>query len=127
MENGIDRGGGSTSTRSSRAWARDVLGAIALVEAAIAQRVLTDLRELPEQADLGGAPSNAFGNRVTVERVDTHAGVGALLQRAGERTSAGERVAVVASARGLAGARGAMRALVAQRLGLVADYRQCQR
>ena len=120
MENGIDRGGGSTQARSSRAWARDVLGAIALVEAAIAQRVLTDLPELAEQADLGRASSNAFGNAVTLERVDTHAGTGALLQRAGERTSAGERVTVVASARGLAGARGAMRALVAQRLGVVA-------
>lgn len=94
----------------ARAWARDLVGAIALAEGAIAQRVLVAL----EGADVAG--TNAFGERVTVERGDD---VAALARRCAEAAAAGERVALLARAADLATARRELARIAARGLGVV--------
>jgi pyruvate-ferredoxin/flavodoxin oxidoreductase len=87
-----------------------VLGAIALVEGAIAERVLVALDglELPEQ--------NAFGEALAVERGQD---VAALVRRAADAAAAGKRAAVVACAADLAAARGALAEVASRGMGLV--------
>jgi pyruvate/2-oxoacid:ferredoxin oxidoreductase alpha subunit len=94
----------------ARAWARDLVGAIALAEGAIAQRVLVAL----EGVDVPG--TSAFGERVTVERGDD---VAALARRCGEAAAAGERVALLARAADLAAARRELAHIAAGGLGVV--------
>ncbi len=101
MNNGVDRSG-SSSGATARAKARDALGAVALAEGAIAQRVLTD---------------GALGGELSAETIRDPASLAA---RAEELASAGERVAIVASARTLASARNGLRSIAAKRLGVVA-------
>ena len=113
MNNGVDRSG-SSSGAAARAWARDALGAVALAEGAIAQRILTDHAELP--VPRGGA-MNALGAELSVETLRDPR---ALIARADELASAGERVAIVASARTLASARDGLRAIASKRVGVVA-------
>src|SRR5579883_1995313 len=95
---------------AGRAWAKDVTGAVALAEGAVARRILTAVEglEAPE--------SNAFGEPIAVER---SADVAALVRAAGEAAAAGERVAVVARAADLAGARAELARIAARRLGVV--------
>ena len=97
-------------TRGARAWARDLLGAIALVEGAIAQRVFSavDGLELPAR--------NAFGESVAVE---LGADVADLARRCARAAEQGERVALVARASDLALARNELASIAASRLGIV--------
>ncbi len=94
----------------SRTWARDVLGAVALVEGALSQRVLTAVEgiEVPEV--------NVFGQPITLERGTD---VGALARRSADAAARGERVALVARAADLASARGELAEIAAGRLGVV--------
>jgi pyruvate/2-oxoacid:ferredoxin oxidoreductase alpha subunit len=96
--------------RLARAWARDVIGAVALVESAIAHRVFVAVEwpELPA--------SNAFGESLACERGSD---VRALVRQCAEAAAAGERVALVACAPDLAAARGELARIAAQRLGVV--------
>ncbi|MGH7436218.1 MAG: hypothetical protein ACRENE_11140, partial [Polyangiaceae bacterium] len=94
----------------SRTWARDVLGAVGLVEGALAQRVLSVgmKLEVPER--------NVFGEPVSFELGDD---VRVLAKRGAEAATRGERVALVARAADLAAARGVLADIAASRLGLV--------
>jgi pyruvate-ferredoxin/flavodoxin oxidoreductase len=96
--------------RSTRAWARDLLGAIALVEGAIVQHVFVAFPgvDLP--------PTNAFGERVVCDRGDDAT---ELARRCADAAAAGERVALVARAVDLAAARGELARIAARRLGVV--------
>jgi|CZKU01.1.fsa_nt_gi pyruvate-ferredoxin/flavodoxin oxidoreductase len=99
------------STRGAmRAWARDLSGAIALVEGAVAQRVLVaiDGFEVPEH--------NAFGEPVAVERGGD---VAELVRRAASAAGEGQRVALIARAADLPAARNELAAVASRRLGLV--------
>jgi len=96
--------------RGSRLWARDLAGALALVEGAIAQRVLVAIEgfEVPSH--------NAFGEEVVVER---GADVTDLVRRCGRAAEEGQRVALVARASDLPAARAELASIAARRLGLV--------
>ena len=96
--------------RGARAWARDLSGAIALVEGAVAQRILVAIEGFDPPAQ------NAFGEPLVVER---GADVSELVRRAARAASEGQRVALVARAVDLAAARNDLAAVAAQRLGLV--------
>jgi pyruvate-ferredoxin/flavodoxin oxidoreductase len=89
---------------------RDGREAIAIVEGAVAQRVLVAVDGVEP------TPTNVFGERVVVERGQ---GVGALVRRGADLTAGGERVAVVASAAGLASARNELADVSSRRIGLV--------
>ena len=108
MENGVDRSA-SPGVGPSRAWARDALGAIALAEGAIAQRIF-----VVGDAKLDVAEHNAFKLPVAVVRGTDAA---AMLDAYKTALGAGERVALVATAAALGRAREALRAIGAQRLG----------
>ena len=99
-----------SGVRLARAWARDVIGAVALVESAIAHRVFVAV-EWPEMP-----ASNAFGEPLACERGSD---VRALVRKCAEAAAAGERVALVACAPDLAAARGELARIAAQRLGVV--------
>jgi pyruvate-ferredoxin/flavodoxin oxidoreductase len=106
-------GGSADSRRGTRAWARDLAGAIALVEGAVSQRILIAVEAL----ELPARPAaNAFGETVVVERGSD---VADLVRRAMAAASEGERVAIVARAADLAIARNELAAVSAQRLGIV--------
>src|SRR5262249_53701873 len=91
------------------------LGAVALAEGAIAQRVVTDRAELP--LGRAGEAVNAFGGDIAIEQLRD---AEAIVARAEELASAGERVAIVAGARTLAAAREQLRSIPAKGLGVVA-------
>ncbi|HEX3345748.1 MAG TPA: hypothetical protein VHS09_14290 [Polyangiaceae bacterium] len=88
----------------------DIAGAIALLEGATSQRVLVavDGLEVPGE--------NVFGERVTVERDPD---VAALVRRCADAAAGGERVALVARAVDLAGARGELARLALRGRGVV--------
>jgi len=114
MENGVsgERAGGDGSKAStSRAWARDVLGAIALAEGAVAHRILY-ATGVPEGAV---AKHNAFGDPVKVSVGDAALQAEQCHVHAGQ----GERVTLVARASSLVGARSVMRRIARDRLGVV--------
>src|SRR5580704_16131933 len=94
----------------SRAWARDVLGAVGLVEGALCHRVLSavDGIEVPSR--------NVFGEPIVLERGTD---VGALARRCADAAARGERVALVARAADLAAARGELAEIAASRLAVV--------
>jgi pyruvate/2-oxoacid:ferredoxin oxidoreductase alpha subunit len=94
----------------SRAWAKDVTGAIALAEGAVARRILLGMDGIEVPA------TNVFGERVVVER---SADVADLARAAAEAAATGERVALVARAADLAAARGELARIAARRLGVV--------
>jgi pyruvate/2-oxoacid:ferredoxin oxidoreductase alpha subunit len=94
----------------SRAWATDVTGAIALAEGAIARRVLLGIDGIEVAA------TNAFGERVVVER---SADVADLVRAGAEAAATGERVTLIARAADLAAARGELARIAARRLGVV--------
>ncbi len=95
---------------ASRSWARDVLGALGLVEGAIAQRVLSAVEELRLPTH------NVFGEVLAVERGTD---VAELVRRCADAAARGERVALVARAADLATARAELAEVAASRLGLV--------
>jgi pyruvate ferredoxin oxidoreductase alpha subunit len=97
-------------TRGARPWARDLMGAIALVEGAIAQRVFSGIDGLELTAQ------NAFGEPVAVE---FGADVADLARRCARAAEQGERVALVARASDLARARSELASIAASRLGIV--------
>jgi pyruvate ferredoxin oxidoreductase alpha subunit len=94
----------------SQTWARDVLGAVGLVEGALAQRVLSAVEGLDVPA------RNVFGDAITLERGSD---VAALVRRCADAAARGERVALVARAADLACARGELAEIAASRLGVV--------
>jgi len=104
-EDSSDRG-----APGARAWARDLMGAIALVEGAISQRIFTavDGLELPARNAFGGALVVEFG----ADAVD-------LARRCGLAAEQGERVALIARAPDLARARSELASIAARRLGVV--------
>jgi pyruvate-ferredoxin/flavodoxin oxidoreductase len=112
MTNGVHPGDGA-SGGVARAWAEDALGAVALAEGAVAQRILAS-------ASLGAFPlraaANAFGDPVSIS---TEGDIDTQVSRARAHASQGERVALVARASALVGARPAMRAFVRDRLSVV--------
>ncbi len=99
-----------TGVRMTRAWARDVIGAVGLVEGAIAQRVFVAVEgpELPTR--------NAFGETIACERGDD---VSALARQCADAAATGERVALIARASDLCGARSELVRIAARRLGVV--------
>src|SRR5215472_15956684 len=103
--NGFEHGAGAST---ARAQAGDALGAIALAEGSIAEKVFLGI-----DASLPLPQVNAFGDPVTLEASDD---VDALARRCDEAASAGERVTLIASARSLASARAALKTIAAQRL-----------
>jgi pyruvate/2-oxoacid:ferredoxin oxidoreductase alpha subunit len=114
MQNGVDRGA-SQAEGSRRAWARDALGAIALVEASYGEAIFVALA----LAD-GAVPSfparSTFGEPVAVEK---GASASALASRFVESLEAGKRVALIASAHDLASIRETLRSLRVRRIGTV--------
>src|SRR5580704_1031576 len=96
--------------RPSRIWARNLVGAIALVEGAVAQHVLTALDTTVLRTQ------NAFGEPVGYERGED---VAALVRRGTELAEGGARVALIAPAADLAAARSELAALAARRLAVV--------
>jgi pyruvate/2-oxoacid:ferredoxin oxidoreductase alpha subunit len=99
-----------TKPPASRTWARDLLGAIGLVEGAVAQRVFSAVEGL-------ALPShNVFGDPLAIER---GADVAALTRRCADAAARGERVALVARAADLTVARGELAEIAASRLGVV--------
>jgi pyruvate-ferredoxin/flavodoxin oxidoreductase len=96
--------------RPSRTWARDLVGAIALVEGAVSRHILTalDTTALRQQ--------NTFGETIGYERNDD---VAALVRRAVELAGAGARVALIAPASDLASARNDLAVAAARRLAIV--------
>jgi pyruvate/2-oxoacid:ferredoxin oxidoreductase alpha subunit len=103
-----------TSLPPSRAWARDVLGAVGLVEGALATRILSAVDGLEVPA------LNVFGEPITLERQrQGGADVGSLVRSCADAAARGERVALVARAADLACARGELAELAASRLAVV--------
>lgn len=97
-------------TGASRAWARDVVGAVALGEGSVVTRILAGIDGIQVRS------ANAFGEPVELEQ---GADVRALVRRCGEAAAAGERVALVARAADLASARAELAQIAARRLGLI--------
>ena len=94
----------------ARAWARDLLGAVALVEGAISQRVFSAIDGVP----LGAR--NAFGEPLSLEH---GADVVDLVARCALAAERGERVALVARAVDLTRARRELASISERRLGIV--------
>ncbi len=108
MENGVDRSA-SHFEGAARTWAKDAIGAIALAEGAIAQRIF-----VVGDAKLQVAAKNAFGFPVTIERGTDPV---AMLESYKKALSGGERVALVATAGALGRARETLRSIASERLG----------
>jgi pyruvate-ferredoxin/flavodoxin oxidoreductase len=118
MENGVHRPAPGPS--SPRAWARDALGAVALVEGAIAEQIFV------ATADAFSTPAeNLFGKPIVVERLDAGDGAAAsarmdmLAARAEARAAEGIRVTLVADAFMLGTARRQLAAMASRRLAVV--------
>jgi pyruvate ferredoxin oxidoreductase alpha subunit len=100
--------------RGGRAWARDLAGAVALVEGAIAQRVFLAVGGADKGVVL---PShNVFGEPLAVEHGTD---VVDLVRRCARAAEQGERVALVARASELATARSELVSIAARRLEVV--------
>jgi len=110
MENGVDRSAGRAEA-PRRAGAQDSLGAIALAEGAIAERIFWALGGVTPIAE-----RSAFGDPVVVERGAAHASVEHFVAAA----EAGKRATLVAFAHDLGASRVALRALATRRVGTVA-------
>jgi Pyruvate:ferredoxin oxidoreductase core domain II/Pyruvate flavodoxin/ferredoxin oxidoreductase, thiamine diP-bdg len=114
MQNGVDRGASQTDS-SRRAWARDALGAIALVEGSFAERIFAALGAV-EGTVPPFAPHNTFGEAVVLERGPSAA---ALIGRFVEAVEAGHRATLIAGAHDLTSLRATLRSLRARRIGAV--------
>jgi hypothetical protein len=112
MENGVVRGS-AKSSGATRAWAKDALGAIALAEGAICDRVFSALGQ-----DLVLPQTNAFGTPVEAESAKP-AAIETLVAAADKACSEGKRATLVASAGSLAAASAGLKSIRARRLGLV--------
>ncbi len=109
MENGVERGR-TRKSEPARARAKDTLGAIALAEMRIADRIFVSGVELP-------APNepNAFGSEVTLERGDAPS----LAGRLETALAQGQRATMIAPAAALAAARATLRTIAKHRLPAV--------
>ncbi len=96
--------------RGSRAWARDVVGAVSLAEGAISQQIFVAMDGVRPPS------TNAFGDPVVLESGED---VAALVRRCGEAAATGERVSLVARAVDLAKAREELAQIAGRRLGVV--------
>jgi pyruvate/2-oxoacid:ferredoxin oxidoreductase alpha subunit len=96
--------------RGSRAWARDVVGAVSLAEGAVAQRIFVAVDGVRPQS------ANAFGDSVVLESGED---VRVLLRRCADAAAAGERVSLVARAVDLSEARRELAQIAGRRLGVV--------
>ena len=114
MENGVDRP--SRGDGGARAWAKDSLGAIALAEGALAQKIfLTDaVASRLTASKLKFSDRNAFNGHIVVEGGTD---VSALAKKHREELLSGERSTLIASATELAQARTEMRRIASARLG----------
>jgi pyruvate/2-oxoacid:ferredoxin oxidoreductase alpha subunit len=110
MDNGVDRGDGR-SKELRRAWAKDALGAIALAEGAITERVYVAL-----PAPLRFAERNAFGDAVVVEQGPSVTHLATLF---GEQLEEGRRAVLITSAHALGALREGLKAIAAKRIGTV--------
>jgi pyruvate/2-oxoacid:ferredoxin oxidoreductase alpha subunit len=108
MNNGVERGNGR-GTEAPRAWAKDALGGIALVESRISERIFTACT-LPDER-----LPNAFG----VEVLSEHGDVGALGLRFEAVLSEGHRAVLVASASALSSSLGLLASIAQKRLPAV--------
>jgi hypothetical protein len=118
MNNGV-KPSDSLSGPPSRAWARDLTGAIGLAESAVSRRIFVVRGER-----LRPSRRNAFGDEVVVEeRDDAEALLSELLRARGDSDGgagpSAERVAIIAQARALTRATHLLRELVARRASLV--------
>jgi pyruvate-ferredoxin/flavodoxin oxidoreductase len=104
--------------RGGRAWARDLAGAVALVEGAIAQRVFLAVDGQTDGAVEGRTlPShNVFGEPLAVEHGTD---VVDLVRRCARAAEQGERAALVARASALVAARSELASMAARRLEVV--------
>jgi hypothetical protein len=112
MDNGVERGSVQVDG-SRRAWAKDALGAIALVEGSFAERIMIAIGgphplPVPER--------NAFGEPVVVERGPNAL---ALMARFVQAVEAGQRATLIATAHDLASVRDVLSTLRARRMGTV--------
>jgi hypothetical protein len=112
MVNGVERSE-RQADGSRRAWAKDALGAIALVEGSFAERVLI---AISGPHPLALPPRSVFGDPVVVERGPTAL---ALAARFVEAVEAGQRATMIAAAHDLASVRDTLRSLRARRMGTV--------
>jgi pyruvate/2-oxoacid:ferredoxin oxidoreductase alpha subunit len=115
MDNGVVRGDGhSVQTEGSRrAWAKDALGAIALVEGSFAERIFI---AISGPHPLAVPERSAFGDPVVVERGPSAL---AVIGRFVQATEAGQRATLVATAHDLASVREALTNLRARRMSAV--------
>lgn len=115
MTNGVTSA--ARASAAPRPASRDALGAVALAELAISDRVLVAL-DAGAVFDVAGV--NAFDRPVKVEKDRDEAGAVIRLARVvAEAAAAGERVALVASASTLAAARAELADIASRRLGAV--------
>jgi len=105
----VERGTGHNAI-SRRARARDAMGAIALAEGSVAERVF-----VAASVPLGIPETNSFGEGVVTERGQ----VSALMPRFVNALEEGKRATLVASAHDLAAVRGTLRTIRARRMGTV--------
>jgi pyruvate-ferredoxin/flavodoxin oxidoreductase len=117
MENGVHRL--APSPGSPRAFARDALGAVALVEGAIADEIFVATSET-----FAPPAENLFGRKVLVERLEGVDGAAArdlelLAERAEARAAEGARVTIVANADSLSTVRRQLAAIASRRLAVV--------
>ncbi len=124
MQNGVDRGA-AQADGSRRAWARDALGAVALVEGSFAERIFVALgavrgagqaRQASEEKALAIPERSTFGDPVVVEHGP---GALALMGRFVGAVEAGQRATLIASAHDLFAFRDTLRSLRARRMGTV--------
>ncbi len=109
MENGVLRGTGHNAiSRRARAW--DAMGAIALAEGSVAERVF-----IAAGVPLAIPDTNSFGEPIVLERGP----VNALMPRLVHALEEGKRAALVANAHDLAAVRDTLRAIRARRMGTV--------
>ncbi len=112
MENGVDRGGGRSS-ELRRASAKDALGAIALAEGAVSERVFVALG-----APLRVAERNTFGEPVVTEHGAEGAAL-AMATRFGAELEEGRRATLITTAHALGALRAGLSAIAAKRIGTV--------
>jgi pyruvate-ferredoxin/flavodoxin oxidoreductase len=113
MENGGERKNGRATNERRRVVAADAPRALALTEGAIVHALLLSR----ERHAVGVPAKNVFGGSVALEVI---ADPGALVRRAAERAAAGERVALIATAKELTRARLELAEVAGRRLGIVA-------
>jgi pyruvate-ferredoxin/flavodoxin oxidoreductase len=111
MQNGVEQRTAPRTAGAHRAWAKDAIGAIALAEGAIAERVFVALH-----APLPLSERNTFGDTVVVEHA---ASATALVHHFAEQQEEGRRASLVTTAHALGTVREVLKGMAAKRLGTV--------